>query len=119
MVPRILLMNTGNPDNPNATKKARKTAGATQVKAIGKLIGVEAITVMKRDTMRISPDTGVTRIAPDITLTNANPGGTMIIQEKGRATHPMKNIKIKFVIFLGNLLKRKKQEGIGAKISKN
>ena len=55
-------MSTGNPDNPNATKKARKTVGATQAKATGKLIGVEAITVMKRDTMRISPDTGVTRI---------------------------------------------------------
>ena len=80
--------------------------------------------------MRISPGPGIIRIAPDQTPTKTNSGGIMMIKKKGRATHPMKNIKIKFVISLGNLLKdssvyqrqdtiilkRQKQEEIGVKI---
>ena len=122
-------MSMGNPDNPNAIKKVGKTAGAIQAKAIDMLTGVEEITVMERDTMKIRPVAGITRNAPGRTLTKANHGGTMMIQEKGSATHPMENTKTEFVIFRGNLLKdpstyqpqgtitlkRKKQVGIGVK----
>ena len=117
----------------DVAKKARKTSGAIQAEAAGKLTGVEAFTVMKRDAMRNSLEPGMIRIAPNQTLktaTKANRVEIMMIQEEGIATHPMKNARIKNVTYLGSLLKdpsvyqaqetiilkRKKQEEIGAKI---
>ena len=102
----------GKFDIPNVINRATKTAGATQDKATGKLTGVEEITVMVRDTMKIRPVPGITIIAPGRTLKKANYGGTMMIQEKGSATHPMENTKTEFVIFRGYLLK---DPEIGAK----
>ena len=84
-------MSMGKFDIPNVIKRTAKTAGATQDKATGKLTGVQEVTVTERDTMKIRPVAGITRNAPGRTLTKANHGGTMMIKEKGSATHPMEN----------------------------
>ena len=47
----------------DVAKKARKTSGATQAEAAGKLTGVEAFTVMKKDSMSYSLEPGIIRIA--------------------------------------------------------